>query len=131
MGMKFSLIVTAHNEGALLEATLKSVFRAVLGEDAGAGGEEGAGTTKSSGGVGGSSEVASDRGLGTLGQDFEILVMIDRGDAATKECAARYREKDRLSASRASGTSFSSSADRMRNTPQLGPPFWSWPVECR
>lgn len=96
LGMKFSLIVTAHNEAALLEATLKSVFRAVLGEDAGAGGEEGAGTTKSSGGVGGSSEVASDRGLGTLGQDFEILVMIDRGDAATKECAARYREKVRI-----------------------------------
>ncbi len=30
------------------------------------------------------------------GQDFEILVMIDRGDAATKECAARYREKVRI-----------------------------------
>ena len=30
------------------------------------------------------------------GVDFEILVMIDRGDAATKECAARYREKARI-----------------------------------
>ena len=67
--MKFSLIVTAHNEGALLEATLKSVFRAVLGEDAGAGGEEGAGTTKSSGSWG-PSEVASDRGWGLWGGGF-------------------------------------------------------------
>ncbi len=69
LGMKFSLIVTAHNEGALLEATLKSVFRAVLGEDAGAGGEEGLGRLRVRG-VGGSSEVASDRGWGLWGAGF-------------------------------------------------------------
>ena len=45
--------------------------------------------------------------------------------------ACAFASEPRLSASSFSGMSFSSSADKMRNTPQFGPPFCSWPVECR
>lgn len=67
--MKFSLIVTAHDEGMVVEATLTSVFRAV--------------------------EFWREKS-GASEEDFEILVLLDRGTEETRECLRGYTGKVRV-----------------------------------
>lgn len=62
LGMKFSLVITAHDEGAMADATMRAALRAVefWREEAG------------------------------VGEDFEILVVIDKGSKETLEYFQQY-----------------------------------------
>lgn len=67
--MKFSLIITAHNEGQTLGATIESAFRAVKFWQAKSGASK---------------------------NDFEILTILDRGTEETRDCLRKYAGKVRV-----------------------------------